>query len=320
MAAPAIEPVPIVYTYTDPDVGPRFGIRSGRTAARDVQPHRHEYFEVWFFATRGATQRISFRDYSPRRGSIFFLSPMTPHQPCFNTDDACFILYFDLAFLRPELAGVQVELDAELLGRAPELAPFVCQKDIDFIVADADVDRVRSLWNRILVEQNDHRICSKQIIRSLVVQLLAEVTRKYEDQILACLAEFSPYGGGCRHVKKTLRFIADNLAKRMSLTAAARQVAVTPNYLANLLKRETGKTFVEIITEKRIEKASELLSYTGLHIAEIAYVVGFDDPDYFCKRFKLHTGCTPLEFRARRKLVMMKQSSESKRTLERRSA
>lgn len=307
MAAP-IEAVPVVYSYADQEVGPRFGIRSGRMVARDLQLHRHDYYEVWFFASSGSTQRISFREYITRRGSIFFIPPQTPHRPCFNVDETCFIFYFDLSFLRPELTGAHVELDAELLDRVPELAPFLCQKNIDFIVSNDEVDHIRSLCNRMLAERNNPRICSKQIIRSLIVQLLAEVSQKYESQILGYLNKLSPCGGPGRHVQKTLKFIADNLAKRVSLTAAARHVAVSPNYLANLLKKETGKTFVELLTEKRLEKAREVLSYTGLHVAEVAYAVGFDDPDYFCKRFKRDAGCTPLQFRTKHKLIVQRSA------------
>jgi len=95
-----------------------------------------------------------------------------------------------------------------------------------------------------------------------------------------------------------MKFISENLEKKITLTDAAKSVSVTPNYLATLLKRETGRTFVELITEKRIALAGELLSFTEMRISQVADVAGFMDADYFSRRFKQMTGLSPVDFRA----------------------
>ncbi len=308
MAHTTCDPVPVV-SYADDAIGPRFGIRAGRITPKDLLLHRHDYFEIWFFVTSASTQRISVREHVTRRGSIFFIPPMTPHQPRFDVDDACFVLYFDLAFLRPELPTSPLEIDFDLFARVPELAPFIYQEDLDFTLSEDDVNTLKSNCDCILAEHTRPRMCSEQIIRALLVQLLAAVTRRYEDQLRELIRTAPPCGGAEQHVKKAIKFISANLTKRVTLTEAARHVAVSPNYLAGLLKREIGKTFVELMTEKRMDKARELLCFTNLHISQIAYDIGFDDPDYFCKRVKQQAGCTALEFRARHNLVTTKQAS-----------
>jgi len=72
---------------------------------------------------------------------------------------------------------------------------------------------------------------------------------------------------------------------------------VSPNYLATLLKRETGKTYVELVTERRVERAAELLSFTNLRISQIADEAGFSDAEYFSRRFKQVTGLSPRQFK-----------------------
>jgi AraC-like DNA-binding protein len=290
-----------VRSYADGLAGRRFGIRSGRMADGNRSLHRHDYFEVLFFASGGGSQRISIREHISRRGSIFFISPMTAHQVRFSENDSCYVLYFDLPFLRPELTGSE-DIDAELLARAPELAPFVYQAVIDFELDEAEVDRVVRLCERMLVESTKASIYAHEIARACLTQLLAEVAQRFEPRIRDLMREQPPGGGGERHVRGVVKFIAANLTKKISLAQAADAVAVSPNHLAALLKRETGCTFVELLTRKRMDTACELLALTSLRVMQVAYAAGFDDVDYFCRRFKQVLGCTPLEFRKRHSL------------------
>ncbi|HSV79666.1 MAG TPA: AraC family transcriptional regulator [Ramlibacter sp.] len=275
---------------------PRFGIRSGAMAAGNRLLHRHDYFEVLFFAAEASAQRIALREYVTRRGSIFFVSPMTPHQVRFEPAASCYVLYFDAAFLHPGL-GDQIDIDMEMLARAPELAPFVYQRDLDFVLDAPAIQLIEAMCRRMLQETGGNRICAKEIFRANLIQLLGEVTQLYETQIRALMQERPPSGGTERHVKGVMRFIDRNLAGQATLTDAARAVAVSPNYLATLLKRETGKTFVELVTERRVERAAELLSYTALRVSQIADEAGFSEPEYFSRRFKQVTGLSPLQFR-----------------------
>lgn len=85
----------------------------------------------------------------------------------------------------------------------------------------------------------------------------------------------------------------------LSLNEVARHVSISPSYFSSLFKRMTGKTFVEYLTEVRMEKARELLRLTSMRTYEIAYAVGYSDPHYFSSAFKKHTGDTPTDYRAR---------------------
>lgn len=77
----------------------------------------------------------------------------------------------------------------------------------------------------------------------------------------------------------------------------ADQVHLSPSYLSDLLKKETGMNAQEYIHYFLIEEAKNLLLTSGSSISEIAYSLGFDYPQYFTKLFKLKTGKTPLAFR-----------------------
>lgn len=77
----------------------------------------------------------------------------------------------------------------------------------------------------------------------------------------------------------------------------AGQMAISPKYLSNMLKALTGQTVQQLIHDKLIGKAKEMLSATRMSVSEIAYELGFEYPQSFSKLFKSKTSLSPLDFR-----------------------
>ncbi len=82
-----------------------------------------------------------------------------------------------------------------------------------------------------------------------------------------------------------------------SVDLCARQLNVSPNYLSDLLKKETGKTSLEHIHLFLIERAKNSLLNSSESISTIAYSLGFDYPQRFSNLFKSKTGMSPKEYR-----------------------
>jgi len=72
---------------------------------------------------------------------------------------------------------------------------------------------------------------------------------------------------------------------------------VSPRYLSDLLKQETGKTAIELIHLYLISEAKNLLIGADQSVSEIAYGLGFENPPYFSRLFKKEVGMTPYEFK-----------------------
>jgi AraC-like DNA-binding protein len=77
----------------------------------------------------------------------------------------------------------------------------------------------------------------------------------------------------------------------------ASQLNVSPRYLSDLLKQETGKTAIELIHIYLISEAKNLLRLGEKGVSEIAYELGFENASYFTRLFKKQTGMKPVEFR-----------------------
>lgn len=87
----------------------------------------------------------------------------------------------------------------------------------------------------------------------------------------------------------------------ISLNKVATRVGMSPSYFSSIFSKEMGKTFVEYLTETRIEKAKELLVCTSMKTSQVGYEVGYKDPHYFSYIFKKIQGCSPKDYRAKRK-------------------
>ncbi|OPY61743.1 MAG: HTH-type transcriptional activator RhaS [Syntrophorhabdaceae bacterium PtaU1.Bin034] len=79
----------------------------------------------------------------------------------------------------------------------------------------------------------------------------------------------------------------------------ASQLNLSPKYLSDLLKQETGKTALELIHLYVISEAKNFLVAGEQSISEIAYKLGFENPPYFSRLFKKEVGMSPKEYLSR---------------------
>jgi two-component system, response regulator YesN len=99
-------------------------------------------------------------------------------------------------------------------------------------------------------------------------------------------------------LQKVLQDIKHEYMKKLTLKTYAEKYHIHPNYLARIFKSECQVTFLEYLTNKRIEVAKEKLRYSNEKTYEIAAGVGFEDPRYFSQVFRKYTGLTPTEYQA----------------------
>ena len=97
------------------------------------------------------------------------------------------------------------------------------------------------------------------------------------------------------YVTKSL--IEDNLHRALSVREAAESVNLSPSYFQHVFKSETGQSFVEYTTARKVQRAREALRRTDAPISEIAYSLGFEYPQHFSKLFKKKTGMSPVAYR-----------------------
>lgn len=98
-------------------------------------------------------------------------------------------------------------------------------------------------------------------------------------------------------IQKALEYIREYYDQGITLEEISGRLHVTEEYLSSQFRKETGKTFSEIIRTYRIENVKRLLTTTTYKLNQIAEMVGYADPKYMSRVFKEKTGILPLDYR-----------------------
>lgn len=105
-----------------------------------------------------------------------------------------------------------------------------------------------------------------------------------------------PNSGNSKIVYRGKHFIEKNLGNELTLNAVAEYAGVSAVYFSKIFKEEEKKTFIEYVTERRIETACELLE-SNMKTAEISERIGYHDMKHFYKVFKKYMGVSPSQYR-----------------------
>ena len=97
-------------------------------------------------------------------------------------------------------------------------------------------------------------------------------------------------------VKKTIDYILLNLGDPLTQKQIAKEIHVNPSYLSRKFREETGQNITEFINKKRVEEAKLYLKRGSIAVTDIAFLVGFNDLNYFSKVFKKLTSLTPTQY------------------------
>lgn len=101
-----------------------------------------------------------------------------------------------------------------------------------------------------------------------------------------------------RHISQCLDYIYEHLHTKITVDTLAKHVALNPNYLSKLFKKETGQSISIYIQRKKIETSQNMLAHSDYSISEISSTLAFSTQSYFTEIFKKYVGITPLEYRS----------------------
>ncbi|WBW95650.1 AraC family transcriptional regulator [Oceanirhabdus sp. W0125-5] len=102
-------------------------------------------------------------------------------------------------------------------------------------------------------------------------------------------------------IQKSLKYINKHFTEDLYLDTVANEVHLHPKYFSSLFKKEVGMSFQNYISKFKIQESKRLLDYTDDSILDIALQLGFKNQSYFTNTFKKYEGCTPYQYRKKRK-------------------
>ena len=147
--------------------------------------------------------------------------------------------------------------------------------------AGDNMEQIRRFEAFFYARQSEEMIGS---VLSMIEKMSHEIQAKKGNQ--ASLAAIS--------VKE---YINENYTRDISLTDIAASVYLTPSYVSELFKNQTGMTIRDYIAHLRVARAKELLKDPRVKLYDVGTMIGIESSSYFTRLFKKQTGMTPSEYR-----------------------
>lgn len=250
--------------------------------------HTHDFVEVVYMCSGTTTHIVNGRKLTLEQGNLLFLNQSATHEVCkANQEDVAvnFIVLPD--FFATTLTAME---DVESPLRR-FLVDCLCGQDTGPGYLHFDVSSVKPIQNLIenllyilLKDTPNKRKMSQMTMALLFLQLTGQTeTLLTEDQENAVIIE-------------VLRYIEVNYT-RGCFAEIAEQLHYDPSWLSREIKRRTGKTYTQLVQEKRLAQAAFLLRNTDRTVADISVAVGYENISYFHRIFAEAYGKSPKHYR-----------------------
>jgi AraC-like DNA-binding protein len=125
---------------------------------------------------------------------------------------------------------------------------------------------------------------------------LAHTNLKLERELLGVRAGMhSREADRSQLVRKAIDFMQRNLEEGITIAEVAQSVSLSPTYFGILFAEQMGRSPIEFLTDMRIERAKEYLTYTSMSVMDVCVALGYN-PSYFTRLYKQKTGFTPGQY------------------------
>lgn len=269
-------------------------VRNARFAP--VKEHSHNYIEMNYVWSGTCVQTVEGVRVETVKGDFCMMDTAAVHAigECGEEDIVVNLLmrkeFFDTGFFtRMTKSGI---LSGFLINAV------TAQKNREHFlkISTGQNPHIHEIMTRILCEYYGEDVGRQEMIDSYMIILFTELLRCYRS---VSRTENGRAGGG-EILLDILAYMEKN-SDRCTLQGTAEHFGFHPVYLTTLLKEKTGRGFTEHIQQQRLLKARLLLQSTELPVGEIVAETGYSNVNFFYKKFKEASGCTPLEYRRRQK-------------------
>ena len=234
--------------------------------------HYHSSYELYYMKSGKCSYFIHNRSYDVVSGDVILIPTGIIHRTNYgNKPHSRLLINFQEDFVSSEILNEVLSLG--YLYRNKNLSNMI--EEI-FSLIEAEYTRNDSITPHAL------RIYTEQI---LLLMIRNTNTKKQEKD-------------GNAIVEHTMRYIQQNYAADIKLSAVAKLMNVSPEHLSRIFKKETSFGFSEYLTLYRLQRAEYILiNEPGRAICDIAYACGFNDSNYFSYKFKEQYEISPSKAR-----------------------
>lgn len=254
--------------------------------------HIHDFHQLTVITHGSATLVLNGISYPVRSGDAYVISSFSTHRLTDIRDleftNALFYLK-DLEAACGELAGTE---GFRTLFYLQPVHGGISRPGNIVSMDYQDAEMVNHLLNCLHREQRQFQPGSELVIRSGFLMLITYLSRMDRRNTAHRSSTYS------QELLKAVDYLEKNCADPIALSDICTECAITEHHLRSLFEKIYGCTPMNYLWNLRIQRACFYLTSTDLPIAEIAAMSGFEDNNYFSRKFRKELGMTPRDYRA----------------------
>jgi AraC family transcriptional regulator, transcriptional activator of pobA len=262
-----------------------FSIRRVQDLAREKDLthdlHRHDFFFVLAVEKGSGNHEIDFVAHNVTNNNVFILRPGQVHQLFLQKGTTGYLMEFSPDFYQPKDTQ-----STQVLNR-------VSNKNLCELHSER-LNRLYSILAEVLQEYQEQQEGYLDVIKANLGVFFIELLRHRQNKSTTLTP---PHSYEQEQLDRLLQLIEKNLSENKQVQYYADILNLSSYQLNSITKAMLGKTCSEIINEQIILEARRYLLATSNQVTQIAFQLGYDDPSYFIRFFKKHTGYSPDSYR-----------------------
>lgn len=256
--------------------------------------HTHDYVEVIYMCAGQTTHIVNGKQLVLEQGDLLFLSQSATHEVCRAEEGDVAVNFIVL----PEFFSAPLSMIGEEETPLRKfLIDCLCGQNTGAGYLYFDVSEVKPIQNLlenllwILIQDTpSKRKMSQMTMALLLMQLLGHTETLSTDDM------------GDKVVWQVLRYVESDYVDG-SFAELTEQLHYDASWLSREIKRKTGKTYTQLIQEKRLAQAAFLLRNTDRNVSDIAVAVGYENISYFHRIFADAYGKSPKHYRVQERTL-----------------
>lgn len=262
-----------------------------RYQEKGYPPHRHEFLEFFYVNGGSAVHRLDDRSFTLSPGDMVILNP--EHEHSFSVVEGAHLDITVCIFTPAFLSDHDLLVDPVVADIF--LRPFSANGFEKMRFSGTAEVKVRSLLAEMIEEYEKRPNGFRIALRAKLTDLLVTVVRAYDAD--ASVRSRSGDTKKSHAIIDVISHVAENFRRHLTLESiVSEHTDMTKEYFCVLFKRATGKTFVQYLTDMRIEHAKKLLTSVSLSVTEVCFDSGFNDLSHFERIFRRSVGVSPRQF------------------------
>ena len=247
-------------------------------------PHKHSYFAIIWVKKGSGFHYIDADKYTIEDNTVYCLTPGQVHllKPDAGTD------------------GYVISFTAEFLSLNEDNFNLLFNTGLFYTFSHSPVIRVseemgiemEEVVSKLMKEYSNFFLLRAEILRGFLKIFLIYLTRQFEGTDHQAIQPRN-----IELVKQFLSLLEKQYTTKKMVTDYADQLAVTPNYLNEVVKKVSGFPASHHIQQRIVLEAKRQAAWSDVSMKEIAYGLGFDDVAHFSKFFKNVSGSSFTDFR-----------------------